>query len=350
MNLDTSGDPVHTRALGVTLAWREDGRLEARGQILDLRKRGFVPMVGDLRPSGLVHHMRVRAVIDPIARSLDEIEAEQPAVAFEIAPWTRGESCRDTIPGVRALAPAPLDAAFAKRVGAEIGGPRGCSHVLALVQLLGPTVGWALDRELELSGALRPQAAGRRLFHRELVLDGFEVGPLRLLEAIQLGDLHLAPVAAPERPLERFAADRALRVRALVDCERSELESVRAGERWRTHPDAADVWRSHDAALVGFPGLALRAGVTAELLRRLGGVAGRRPLLEALLQLTPAIQQALAGLEALWQTERVSAARETGVGSHVDACYMWRRGGALDLLRRRADAPAGPRAREEAES
>src|SRR5215475_5230299 len=131
VNLDASGDPIHTRALGVTLAWRADGRLDARGQILDLRKRGFVPMVGDLRPSGLVHHMRVRAVIDPVARSLDEIEAEQPAVAFEIAPWTQGESCRDTIPGVRGLAPAPLDAAFAKRVGAAICGPRGCSHVMA---------------------------------------------------------------------------------------------------------------------------------------------------------------------------------------------------------------------------
>lgn len=334
MNLDARGDPVHTRTLGVTLAWRADGRLDARGQILDLRKRGFVPIVGDLRPSGVVHHMRVHAVVDPVARRLEAIEAEQPAVAFEAAPWTRGESCRDTIPGVRGLAPAVLDAAFAKRVGAGIGGPRGCSHVLALVQLLGGSVGWALDRELELHGALRPQAAGRRLFHRELVIDGFDVGRLRLLVAIQLGDLHLAPVAAPERPIERFGADRAVRVRAEVDCERSALTAVRAAERWRTRPDATDEWRSHAAALAGIEGLALRAGVTAELLRRLGGEAALRPLLEALLQLTPAVQQSLAGLEALWQTERASAAREGGVGSHVDACYMWRSGGALDLLRR----------------
>ena len=63
-----------------------------------------------------------------------------------------------------------------------------------------------------------------------------------------------------------------------------------------------------------------------------------RQLLEALLQLTPAVQQALAGLEALWQTERASAAREGGVGSYPDACYMWRRGGALDLLRRHGGA------------
>ena len=338
MNLDVSGDPVHTRTLGLTLLWRADGRLDVRGQILDLRKRGFVPIVGDLRPTGVVHQMLIRAIVDPVARSLDAIEAEQPAVAFDLAAWTRGESCRDTIPGVRGLAPAPLDAAFPRRVGAEIGGARGCSHVLALVQLLGGTVAWALDREVELSGALRPQAAGMRLFHRELVLDGFDVGPLRLLLAIQLGDLHLAPVASPPRPIDRFGADRAVRVRALVDCERSELTAVRAAERWRTRPDAPGEWRSHEAALAGMQGLALRAGVTAELLRRLGGEPTQRPLLEALLQLTPAVQQCLAGLEALWQTERASAAREGGVGSHPDACYMWRRGGALDLLRRRGGA------------
>jgi hypothetical protein len=348
VNLDASGDPVHTRALGVTLAWRADGRLDARGQILDLRKRGFVPIVGDLRPSGIVHHMRVHAVIDPVARRLDAIEAEQPAVAFERAPWTRGESCRDTIPGVQDLAPAPLDAAFAKRVGAGIGGPRGCSHVLALVQLLGGSVGWALDRELELHGALRPQAPGRRLFHRELVLDGFDVGHLRLLVAIQQGDLHLAPIALPERPIERFAADRAVRVRVEVDCERNALTSVRAAERWRTRPDAPDAWRSHAAALAGIEGLGLRAGVTAELLRRLGDEGSQRPLLEALLQLTPAVQQSLAGLEALWQTERARAAREGGVGSHADACYMWRSGGALDLLRRRG-TQTDPRPDAEAE-
>jgi len=191
VKLDSSGDPIHTRTLGVALLWRADGRLDLRGQLLDLRKRGCVPVAGGLQGSGLIHHMRVHGVIDPATRRLDEIGSLQPTVAFEPGPRTRGESCRD--------------------------------------------------------------------------------------------------------PAARVAA------------------------------------------LAGGRGLALRAGVATELLRRLSGDPGQQPLLAALLQMTPAAQQCLAALEGAWQVAARQAksdpAAGVGVGSFPDSCYMWRRGGALDALR-----------------
>jgi hypothetical protein len=55
VKLDACGDPIHTRSLGVGLSWRADGRLDLRGQLLDLRKRGCVPVAGGLQGSGLIH-------------------------------------------------------------------------------------------------------------------------------------------------------------------------------------------------------------------------------------------------------------------------------------------------------
>jgi hypothetical protein len=64
VKLDTCGDPIHTRILGVGLLWRADGRLDLQGQLLDLRKRGCVPVAGGLQGSGLVHQVGVGSFPD----------------------------------------------------------------------------------------------------------------------------------------------------------------------------------------------------------------------------------------------------------------------------------------------
>ena len=337
MELEVRGDPVQMRALGASLVWRADGRLDLRGHVLDLRKRGFVPVGGDLHGSGFVHHMRIAGIVDPGRLTLDALETEQPDVAFEPSWLTRGESCRDPAHALRALAGTPLDALFARRVGAAIGGPRGCSHVMTLVHFAGAAAAWALAREDGRSGAPRPFAPGWRLFQRDLVLDAFAIGRMRLLLAAQLADLHFAAAPDGALPLERHAADRALRLRAEVDCEKLSLVSVRAAEALRSDPGRPHAFEPWDAALAGLPGLALRSGVTAELLRRVGGEPAREPLLQVLLQLTPALQQSMGGLIRAWDPERVRALGRVGAGSFPDSCYMWRRGGALDGRRSEAE-------------
>src|SRR5262245_51940015 len=124
MHLDHRGHPLHSRALSVTLSQRADGRLDARAALLDLRKRGFVPVGGELQSSGIIHHMLLDAIVDPATARLEKISAAQPSVAFEPSPASKGESCRDLAWRVEALAGATLDDGFAKRAGIEIGGPR----------------------------------------------------------------------------------------------------------------------------------------------------------------------------------------------------------------------------------
>ena len=72
MEIDLRGAPAHTRTLSVEL--RDDGaeRLDVRGTILDVRKRGLVPMAGDLQTAGVIHLMRVDASVDRAERRLAE--------------------------------------------------------------------------------------------------------------------------------------------------------------------------------------------------------------------------------------------------------------------------------------
>jgi len=329
MRLDVGGQPLHTRALAVTLLARADGRLDVRGELVDLRKRCFVPVGGDLQGPGVIHHMLLDGVVDPAGARLVEVRAEQPAVAFEPSALSAGESCRDPIDRIRAVAGAPLDGDFARAVGAAVGGPRGCSHILALGHLLGATAAWALGVAGPRLPAYRP---GERVFRRDLVVDGYDTGPGRLALAAQLTDLHFAPAPPIAPPMDRFAGAYELRMLANLDFAGFALTGVTGAERRRGPSDPSPAWRSRDEALAPLAGLGLAAGVTAALLARYPA-PDDRPLLDALLALAPTLVQCMAALADSLPATTKGVDPRVGLGGLPDSCYMWRRDGALARAR-----------------
>jgi hypothetical protein len=337
MLLDLRGHPLHSRALSVTLSQRGDGALDAQAVLLDLRKRGVVPVGGDLGGPGIVHHMLLDAVIDPSGPTLASIAARQPNVAFEPSELTRGESCRDPAARLAALAGARLDAGFARYLSGALGGPRGCSHILTLSQLLGATVAWAFD-----SGGVRAvdpaRRAGERVFRRDLVVDGHRLDSGDLEFATQLTDLRCAPAPALARPMDRFAALHELRVWARVDMAGVTFGALRAAERRRGPAELESApWIDRSERAARACGLSLFRGVSAALLARLGDAPADRPLLDALLMCAPTFIQVCAALSEKWLAAALAADSIVGMGGMPDSCYMWRRDGALDRARRPQD-------------
>ena len=341
MRLDVTGHPLHTRSLSVVFAAREDGRLDGYGTVIDLRKRGFVPVAGDLQAAGLIHDMRLAALVDPTTRLLERIDAEQRSVAFEASATTEGESCRDPIGRVAALAGSRLDAGWARRVSAEIGGPRGCSHLMTLAHLLGTTTGWMLDREHAIHGGVAARRPGERLFRRDLVLDGVQPAEGRLALTAQLGDLYLAPAPALAPPISRFGGALDIRLVAEVEWPTCVLLRIAAADRHRG-PDelGKDAWRDRDEVVAPLVGQRLGAGFAALLIERLGAVPDDRPLLDVLLNLAPAVIQCMAAMIEPWHLATRTSPSIVGMGGLPDSCFMWRRDGALSRARER-DQGAG---------
>lgn len=332
MDFTLRGEPLHTRALAVTLTRRSDGKLDVLGDITDLRRRGFVPIAGDLQPSGVIHDMHLSAVVDEGGERLERIAAAQPSVAFEASTLSRGESCRDPIEQVAAMAGTRLDEGYARRLAATIGGPRGCSHVFTLAQLLGSTVqsavAFASGRE-----AARPWRAGERLFRRDIVIDGQELPAGRIQLAAQLSDLHAAPAPPICPPMDRFAAQLELRVLATVDVgELAVVESAGAARRRTLVTLEAARWE--DLGAVGnLAGFRLVPGVSAKLIDKFGGAPEERPLLDLLLMLTPALFQCVGALSETWPAAAKRSPSLMGSAAGLpDSCYMWRRGGALSRV------------------
>jgi hypothetical protein len=343
MRLEASGYPLHTRALAVSLVARPDGKLDVEGRILDLRKRGFVPVAGDLQGSGIIHDMRLAGVIDPATALLERLTAEQRSVAFEPSAVTGGESCRDPIDRIAALAGTRLDAGWARRLAAEIGGPRGCSHLLTLGHLLGATAAWALERERALHGPAAARPPGQRLFRRDLVIDGHEPGEGRVELTAQLSDLHFAPAGPRALPMDRFAEQLEVRLAAAVEFATGRVVRLAAAERRRGREDLEHAaWRDRTPSATWLVGKRLGAGITAELLARLGEAPADRPLLDALLNLAPALVQCAAAMSEVWPLAAQANPSLVGMGGLPDSCWMWRREGALARARK-AEGGTPPR-------
>jgi len=336
MHLDVGGHPLHSRALGVTLTARADGRVDVRGVVLDLRKRGFVPVGSELQPSGIVHHMTLDGVVDPTTRRLDSIVAAQPSIAFEASAVTAGESCRDLGWRVGQLAGATFDDGWAERLSAEIGGPRGCSHLLTLAQLLGSTVAWALDHDV----AAGPRRPGERIFRRDVIVDGHEQRGGGLTLALQLTDLHHAPAPPVAPSMARFASELEIRARAEIDFSRFAIAALEIGQRRRERATLETAeWLDRADVAEGLVGQSVARGVSQALFKRLGDQPEDRPLLDAMLMLAPALIQCVAALSDSWPALAAKNEWVIGMGGRPDSCYMWRTGGALHTARGPKEPP-----------
>lgn len=332
MQLEARGLPIHTRTLSVTLSAGDDGAVDFESYVLDLRKRGFVPVAGDLQGTGIIHHMQLGGRLDPGTRTVERIAARMPTVAFEASVASAGESCRDLAFRVDHLAGTGFADGWARALGAEIGGPRGCSHVLTLAQLLGPTASWALDADARLL-ASPARAPGERIFRRDVTVDGHALdGDLYL--TLQLNDLHFAPVAPGGAAADRFAAQLEVRSATRLSMPDMGVTELAVAERRRSSGDfETAAWRERPDRSAPLVGASLRSGISGRLLQQFAGADDDRPLLDALLMLAPATVQCVASFIDTWTQVPWMRAGGGETGGFPDSCWMWRSDGALGRKR-----------------
>jgi hypothetical protein len=279
MPLSAIGHPLHTRTLSVTLTHADPPIVGFAAYVLDLRKRGFAPVGGNLQGTGVIHHMRLDGTVDRAAGRIEQISAQMPAIAFEASPATRGESCRDLIGRVDHLVGQNLDDSYAGAVGSEIGGPRGCSHVLTLAQLLAPTIRWAFTIDERLHGRPPARRTGERIMRRDVTVDGYEPALGELALTMQLNDLHFAPAPALAQPMQRFGLQTEITASAALTMKDLTVQTLEVYERRRTAENLTTAeWRARADVAAPLVGQSLRAGISARLLAQFADPGDDAPL------------------------------------------------------------------------
>ncbi|MBW2287984.1 MAG: DUF2889 domain-containing protein [Deltaproteobacteria bacterium] len=353
MSLSITGVPLHTRSLTSVASLREDGRWSIRGEVIDLRKCGFVPMTHDIQPSGIIHHMTIEMVVDPGTLRIDELVTAQPHVAVEASARTNGECCRDPAPLLQVLEGEIIDDDFTRKLSRTFGGPLGCSHLLTLFFMMAAAIPRAVAREAEIRLEHdESRAPGERLFWRSIFVDGYEIDDGGVEFSVQLSDVHSHPHHAVQSPLDRLDRQEEARVIARVEPPGFSVAQLRAARRTRRMPNLADaVWEDCSevlAPLIGFP---VVPGLSRRVRELLQGDEANLLVRDALLQLAPGHIQVLAAITERWfAPSRKLKSRAKGsngdkhpaggppvgaIGGMVDSCYLWRTGSPLIAERER---------------
>ena len=229
---------------------------------------------------------------------------------------------------MKALEGEHLGPVFSKKLSLTFGGPRGCSHLLALFFFMAAAVPRAQEFERERAATRGSERApGECLFQRSLSLDGLENHDGNVELSVQVGDYHLLPERMTEGTMERLEREHDIRLFAHVDASDQTLSDLRAVERERDYASLATAeWRDRPEwgrELVGSP---LLSGFAARVMQSCGPHPHQRLLLDALLQLAPGHYQVLAAFADQW----AAGGTVSGGGSGMAAnCYMWRPDGTL---------------------
>ena len=353
MPLSITGVPLHTRSLTSVASLREDGRWSIRGDVIDLRKCGFVPMTHDIQPSGIIHHMTIEMVVEPETLRIDELVTSQPHVAVEASARTDGECCRDPAPLLQVLEGEVIDDAFSKKLSGTFSGPLGCSHLLTLFFAMAAAIPRAVAREAEIRlEHEESRAPGERLFWRSIFIDGYEIDDGSIELSVQLADVHSHPHHAVQSPLDRLDQQHEARVIARVEPPGFLVAQLRAARRTRHMPNLADaVWEDCSEVLAPLIGLPVVPGLSRRVRELLQGDESNALVRDALLQLAPGHIQVVAAITERWfapsRTAKSRAEESNGdepaaggppvgaIGGMLDSCYMWRTGSPLIAERER---------------
>jgi len=332
-----AGLPLHTRSLTVSLRVAANGRWLARGDVIDLRKNGFVPTSYDIQPAGVIHSMSIELELDPASLRMDAVRVEQPFVAVEPSEATRGECCRDPAPRLVDLEGECLDDEFPTKLSAKFGGPRGCSHLLTLFQLMASAIPHAAAIEhdrAERDGT--HHAEGDRFFRRAVFVDGSRRDDQRIDVSVAFSDSVTRPWTPDAHSLTRVERFHEVRIAATVDRKRFGFDALQVLERMRDADSLESVeWNDRTPAFASFVGTPVLPG----LAKRIFGLTADDPSLaairDALLMFAPGFIQVIAAQMDLYFEERARA-REQGtepevarLGGNPGACFMWREGGPI---------------------
>jgi DUF2889 family protein len=128
---DESRRPVHTRTITIDVFRAADSELEVTGRLVDERPDAQ-PTWFDVPQGSTIHDMSVT------------LRVRHPDLTITAASGTMTEHpytiCPDALPAIDRLVGLSVAQGFTRAVNERLGRQRGCSHMTALIQAMGPAI------------------------------------------------------------------------------------------------------------------------------------------------------------------------------------------------------------------
>jgi hypothetical protein len=126
----SKGEKLHTRSIEVTTYNYDEQRIVVEGILKDERFQESHIMTGEKLPSGIMHHMTIRLLVNCSNLLIEDVD-----VGFVRVPR---EACHETIGCLNAIKGLSITRGFKSKVKKIAGGQKGCAHLLELLLAMAP--------------------------------------------------------------------------------------------------------------------------------------------------------------------------------------------------------------------
>lgn len=128
----SKGKKLHTRKIQVTTYEYDGQRIIVEGLLKDDRFQESHVITGETFPSGVVHHMAIRLLVNCSTLLIEDIDVDLICVPRE--------ACRETIDCLAHIKGLTITKGFTLRVKKLAGGNKGCAHLVELIMAMAPAV------------------------------------------------------------------------------------------------------------------------------------------------------------------------------------------------------------------
>jgi Protein of unknown function (DUF2889) len=126
----SKGEKLHTRNIEVTTYYYDEQRMIVEGFLKDDRFQESHSMTGEKFPSGVVHHMAIRLLVNCSNLLIEDIDVDLISIPRE--------ACRETIGCLAPIKGLIITKGFTAKVKKLIGGKKGCTHLVELILAMAP--------------------------------------------------------------------------------------------------------------------------------------------------------------------------------------------------------------------
>jgi len=128
----SKGKKLHTRNIEVTTYDYDGQRIIIEGLLKDDRFQESHAITGEIFPSGVIHYMAIRLLVNCSNLLIEDIDVELISVPREI--------CRETINCLAQIKGLTITKGFTLKIKKIAGGNKGCTHLVELLQAMAPAV------------------------------------------------------------------------------------------------------------------------------------------------------------------------------------------------------------------
>jgi hypothetical protein len=126
----SKGKKVHSRNIEITTYDYDGQRIIVEGFLKDDRFQESHIVTGEKFPSGVIHHLAIRLLVNCSNLMIEDVDIEMMSVPRKV--------CREAIDCLAPIKGLTITKGFTAKVKKMAGGNRGCTHLVELILTMAP--------------------------------------------------------------------------------------------------------------------------------------------------------------------------------------------------------------------